>query len=368
MPYLILLLFLALGGCCTIPKPPSPPVPKAVGWGELPGWKTGNVMPAWEAFRKNCAVLKNRPSWISVCDAAASLQNPDAAQAKSFFEQHFQPYRLANADGSDKGLITGYFEPIIRGSTKPSSRYRYPVYGVPGDLISVDLGELYPQLKHMRLRGRLEGQKLVPYYSRKQIDGESSPLKGDEILWADDAIDLFFLQIQGSGKVALDNGETVRIGYADQNGYPYQSIGRILVERGEIPLEKASMAGIKDWARNHPEKLEELLDNNPSYIFFRFLPNTLPDPPGALGIPLTPGRSIAVDARVIPLGAPVYLSTTWPDSEKPLNRLMLAQDTGGAIKGEVRADVYWGSGRAAGELAGKTRQRGRLWILLPVKH
>ena len=365
MPYLILFLLLALGGCCTAPKKPLPAEPKIASWSELPGWKEGNALPAWQSFRKSCNVLEKQASWNSVCIAAESLQDPDISAARIFFEQHFNPYALSNPDGSKEGLITGYFEPVIRGSKKPSSRYRYPVYGVPNDLISVDLGEIYPELKHMRLRGRLEGRKVVPYYSRSQIGGSSVPLKGNEILWTDDAMELFFLQIQGSGKVEMDDGETVRIGYADQNGYPYQSIGRILVMRGEIPLERASMEGIKDWARSHPEKLEELLDENPSYVFFWFLPDTLSGPPGALGIPLTPGRSIAVDSRIIPLGSPVYLSTTWPESAKPLNRLVLAQDTGGAIKGALRADVYWGSGRDAGALAGKTRQRGRLWILLP---
>ena len=362
MRYLIFLLILALGGCATSPEKPA--APEAASWSDLPGWEEGNALPAWQSFRKGCAVLKKQASWRSVCEDAESLQDPDPSSARDFFQRHFTPYVLSNRDGSREGLITGYYEPIIRGSKSPSPLYRYPVYGVPDDLISVDLGEVYPELRHMRLRGRLIGRKIVPYYSRSQID-ENAPLKGDEILWTDDAIDLFFLQIQGSGKVLLEDGKTVRIGYADQNGYPYQSIGKILVARGEIPLDRASMEGIKEWARAHPEKLGALLDQNPSYVFFRFLPDTLSDPPGSLGIPLTPGRSIAVDSRIIPLGSPVYLSTTWPESEKPLNRLMLAQDTGGAIKGEVRADVYWGSGGDAGELAGKMRQRGRLWILLP---
>ncbi len=365
MPYLLLLLLLFFGGCATSPK--APPAPKAVAWSDLPGWGHEDLLPAWRSFSASCAVLKMRPSWTPACMDALAMKNPDESAARAFFEKHFTPYRLFNPDGSGEGLITGYFEPIIRGSLEPSSRYRYPVYGVPKDLITVDLGELYPELRHIHPRGRIEGRKLVPYYSRAQIDGKSAPLKGSEILWTDDAMDLFFLQIQGSGKVVLNDGGTIRIGYADQNGYPYQSIGRILVERGELSLEDASMEGIKAWARSHPEKVEELLDGNPSYVFFKFLPSTLSDPPGSLGVPLSPGISIAVDRRAIPLGAPVYLSSTWPGGEKPLDRLMLAQDTGGAIKGAVRADIYWGSGQDAGVLAGKTRQRGRLWVLLPSK-
>ncbi|MBY0579757.1 MAG: murein transglycosylase A [Burkholderiales bacterium] len=361
-----MLFLLALGGCCTVPKP-AKPVPVAAAWGELPGWKDEAVLPALQSFLKSCPVLKKQPSWVSVCLEAEKIQKPDDAAARAFFETHFTPYRLSAPDGSREGLITGYYEPMVGGSLKSSSRYRYPVYGVPRDLVSVDLGEVYPELKPMRLRGRLEGRKLVPYYSRAQIDSEAMPLRGSEILWVDDAIDLFFLQIQGSGKVALDTGNMVRIGYADQNGYPYQSIGRLLVERGEISLENASMDGIRNWAKNHPEKVAELLGANPSYVFFKFISDTLPNPPGALGVPLTPGLSLAVDPRTIPLGAPVYLSTTWPATSESLDRLMLAQDTGGAIKGGVRADVYWGSGKPAGELAGKMRQRGKLWVLLPTK-
>ncbi|HQT25193.1 MAG TPA: MltA domain-containing protein, partial [Burkholderiales bacterium] len=185
MPYLFFLLFLVLGGCCTVPKPAPRPVPEPVGWSELPGWQKENPLPSLEIFRKSCSILKKRPSWTSACAAAESLDHPDASSARAFFERNFRPYRLVNADGSKEGLITGYFEPIIRGSLKPSSRYRYPVYGVPKDLITVDLGDVYPELRHMRLRGRIEGRKLVPYYSRKEIDSESSPLRGNEILWGD---------------------------------------------------------------------------------------------------------------------------------------------------------------------------------------
>ncbi len=363
MPILALLLLFLFAGCCTVPK--VPPAPRAVSWSDLPGWDKNDLLPSWKSFTRSCSRLKTRSSWSKVCGEAMALENQGEKEVRAFFEEHFTPYALPNSDGSDEGLITGYYEPVIRGSLKPSSRYKYPVYGVPKNLISVDLSELYPELTHMRLRGRVVGNRLVPYYSRAQIAGEPDLLKGDEILWADDAIDLFFLQIQGSGRVMLPDGDMVRIGYADQNGYPYRSIGKVLVERGELSVSQASMEGIKAWGRSHPEKLERLLDENPSYVFFRFLKNSEENPPGSLGVPLSPGISIAVDTRVIPLGSPVYLSTTWPESEKEFDRLMLAQDTGGAIRGKVRADVYWGSGREAGELAGKTRQRGRLWVLLP---
>ena len=178
-------------------------------------------------------------------------------------------------------------------------------------------------------------------------------------------MELFFLQVQGSGRIKLPDGSLARVNYADQNGHPYQSIGRLLVERGELKLEEASMQGIQAWARANPAKLSGLLNSNPSYVFFREVANSHDGPIGALGIPLSPERSLAVDPRSVPLGAPVFLATTRPNSSQPLNRLMLAQDTGGAIKGAVRADLFWGFGRDAGEQAGRMKQSGRMWVLLP---
>jgi membrane-bound lytic murein transglycosylase A len=224
---------------------------------------------------------------------------------------------------------------------------------------------VYPELKNMRLRGRLEGRRVVPYYDRGQIESGKAPVRGREIAWVDDPIDLFFLQIQGSGRIQLEDGKMLRVGFADQNGHPYRSIGRWLVERGELPLEKASMQGIKAWARQNRERLMELLNHNARYVFFRELPGDLPGPLGALGVPLTAERSVAIDPRFIPLGAPVYISTTWPNSTKPLNRLMLAQDTGGAIQGAVRADFFWGYGPDAAREAGRMKQSARMWTLLP---
>ena len=272
---------------------------------------------------------------------------------------------MANPDGTQEGTITGYYEPVLKGSRKQSTAFHVPVYGVPDDLLVVDLGEIYPELKSLRLRGRLEGRRIVPYYPRADIESGKAKMTGREILWMEDPVELFFLQIQGSGKIVLDGAETVRISYADQNGYPYKSVGRLLVERGELTLDQASMQGIKAWSARNPDRLAELLNQNASYVFFREVPVTSDGPPGALGVPLTTARSLAVDPRAVPLGAPVFLSTTMPNSPQPLNRLMAAQDTGGAIKGAVRGDVYWGSGPDAGALAGRMRQNGKLWVLLP---
>lgn len=365
----------ALAGCVTAPKPVAPPEPKPAPeakprlvpdrWPSLPDWQADAVEEAWPALLKSCGVLKPRDGWQPVCDRARSLDPVDRRQVSAYFEQNFTPWRVLNADASETGLVTGYYEPLIRGSRAASARYRHPIYGVPDDLIQIDLGEQYPQLKGLRLRGRLAGRKVVPYYDRNQIDTGVPALSGREIAWTDDALDLFFLQVQGSGRVRLETGEVLRVGYADQNGHPYRSIGKLLVERGDLTLDQASLAGIKAWARKNPAKVRELLDYNASYVFFRELPPGPDGPLGALGIALTAGRSLAIDPRTVPLGAPVFLATTYPDSDRPLARLMLAQDTGGAIKGGVRADFFWGFGEEAGKQAGRMRQQGRMWVLLP---
>lgn len=364
-----------LHGCATLEKPPAPvPLPpgapalQASTWESVSGWEDNDALAGWRAFMQSCDALKKQSAWQLVCATGAASPADDETAARSFFETYFTPYRVANPDGGVQGLITGYYEPLLHGSRKPSARYPYPVYAAPGDLLTIELSTVYPELKNLRLRGRLQGNKVIPYYTRAEIESGATPLKGKELFWVSDAVELFFLQIQGSGRIRLENGETVRIGYAEQNGYPYKSIGKLLVERGELPLEKASMQGIKDWGRQNPDRLPELLNSNASYVFFRELPNHLNGPLGALGVPLTAGRSIAVDPRAIPLGAPVFLATTFPNSEKPLNRLMLAQDTGGAIRGNVRADFFWGFGNDAGKQAGSMKQSGRMWVLLPKEY
>jgi membrane-bound lytic murein transglycosylase A len=228
----------------------------------------------------------------------------------------------------------------------------------------VDLAATTPDVRNMRLRGRIEGRRLIPYFSRAEIDARGTQFPAPVIAWTSDPVELFFLQIQGSGQIRFDNGDRLRVGFADQNGHPYRSMGRYLIDRGELPLEQASMQGIKAWAAANPSKLQEALNSNPSYVFFRELTPT-DGPTGALGVPLTAEYSLAVDRRFVPLGTPVYLATTMPLSEEPLQRLMAAQDTGGAIRGVIRADFYWGTGPDAGALAGRMRQQGSLWLLWP---
>jgi membrane-bound lytic murein transglycosylase A len=375
---------LALAGCETPPpQPPLPPVPpgeappvkppavseagtlRQASWSDLPEWQAEDPGQAWVAFQASCRTLGKPGAWQDICAVAASMSSPDREAARRFFESNFTPYQLLHADGGNEGLITGYYEPQLRGSRRATSRYRFPLYGVPDDLLEVDLAEAYPELKGLRLRGRVDGRRVVPYYDRAQIGQGRAPLAGREIAWVEDPVELFFLQIQGSGRITLDSGETLRVGYADHNGFPYRSIGRHLVERGELPLEKASMQGIQAWARANPDKLTELLNHNARYVFFRELPAGLPGPIGTLGVPLTARRSVAVDPGVVPLGAPVYIATTWPLSSRPLNRLMLAQDTGNAIRGALRADFFWGHGEEAAREAGRMKQPLKMWVLLP---
>jgi membrane-bound lytic murein transglycosylase A len=334
-------------------------------WNALPGWREDDTSNALQAFVKGCDPLAKKPVWQQAC-AAALVTPMDKPSAAAFFVKHFDLFQIISAkDDSPNGLVTGYYEPLLQGSRTPTKRFRYPVYGQPQDLLTIDLSSLYPDLKHRRLRGRIEGNKVVPYMSREDIDNGKEPLKGLEIAWVDDAVDLFFLQIQGSGQIQMENGERMRVGYADQNGHPFRSLGGVLIRRGEMKLENASMQGIKEWARRNPKRIQEFMNTNPSYVFFRELPRELSGPLGSLGVPLTPERSLAVDQRVVPLGAPVFLSTTFPNSPTPLNRMMVAQDTGGAIAGAVRADFYWGFGDDAGQLAGRMKQTGNMWVLLP---
>lgn len=381
------LLLLALGGCASLPqaprgegcapcapcpacpgvepaKPPEKPLQPAA-WSDLPGWPADDLRPAFEAFRTSCLSLEKQASWRPVCADARGLA-VEGADLRAWFEARLRPWQLVNPDGSREGLVTGYYEPVLKGSRAPRKPYVHPVFGPPEDMVTVELADLYPELKHMRLRGRIEGRKLVPYWSRAEWAQQEGRRASDAILWLDDALDFFFMQIQGSGQVLLDDGSRLRLGYADQNGHPYRSIGRWLIDQGELQSGQASMQGIKAWARANPQRVQELMNANPSLVFFRELSAEGSGPPGAMGLPLTPERSIAVDPRSVPLGAPVFLDTTWPDDPRPLRRLMVAQDTGGAIRGVVRADFYWGSGPEAGALAGRMKQTGRMWVLMPL--
>jgi membrane-bound lytic murein transglycosylase A len=348
------------------PKPePAPPLFTPVAFSALPGWERDDLRQAVPAFLSSCVALARKPDWKEACTEARGLDAGDEAAVRQFFETRFQPNLVRAADGADTGLITGYYEPMLRGARKRGGAFQTPLYRVPDDLLTIDLASAYPDLKGMRLRGRLVGKKVVPYSTRAEI--ERADANGKELLWVDDPTDAFFLEVQGSGRVVLDGGETVRVAYADQNGHPYKAIGRWLVEKGEMTAAEATMQSIRAWIAANPGRRQELFNANPSFVFFKEerLPDPKVGPKGALGVPLTPTRSIAVDPAFIPLGAPVYLATTEAGSDVPMQRLVMAQDTGGAIRGAVRADFFYGFGGEAGESAGRMKQRGSLFVLLP---
>ena len=354
-----------------VPTKPAVPISRYErgSWSQLPGWGADNVQEAWPAFLGSCRALRFRAEWVAPCDAAQNLAAGSAASIRSYFEQNFEPYKIVKLNGStreDTGLVTGYFEPLLRGARVASAQYMAPLYSPPPDLLTVDLVSLFPELKGKRVRGRLVGNKVVPYYTRAELPADPV-LRGNEIVWVDSALDALLLEVQGSGRVQLPDGQVIRLQYADQNGQPYHSIGRYLVTQGALTVDQATMPGIRAWLVAHPERLQEVLNANPSVVFFTEAPLGDPNlgPKGAQGIPLTAGRSVAVDPNFVPLGAPLFLATTQPASDLPLQRLVVAQDTGGAINGAPRADYFWGSGPQAAEAAGKMRQQGSLWLLWP---
>lgn len=364
IPTLIFFTIL-LTACVT--RPPEPGIGGEIDWDDLPGWGDDRHAEAWAALRRGCAKMPARDDrWIPVCNTVSTTGPVDDAAARRLFEQLFVPHRVNPSGDAGKGLVTGYYEPLLHGSLRPDARFRYPLYGPPPDLLRIELGELYPELKNRKLRGRLVGNKVLPYYARADIDDANAPLTGHELLWVDDPVALFFLHVQGSGRVRLTDDRYVAVGYADQNGQPYTSIGKLLIERGAIPREEISLFTIRDWLRGNPEQAAALLAENRSYIFFRLRESSDENPVGSLNVPLTPGRSIAVDPTTIPLGSPVWLDTTYPGKDgAALRRLVLAQDTGGAIKGYARADLFWGNGDEAERLAGEMKQDASLYVLLP---
>lgn len=374
-----------LSGCATNECPPCKEAAKpatvqvikplkAANWSDLPGWSNDNALTeATPALLQSCSALGKKAGWQDACDGIRNLSETDRKNPvtlRNYYQKYYKPYQLVQNDGATNGLFTGYYEPLLQGAAQKTDKARYPVYGTPPNLLTIELGDLFPELKGKRVRGRLSGDnKVVPYWTREQIEADPSRMNAKTLAWVDDPIELFFLQIQGSGRIQMPDGNRIRVGYADQNGQPYQGIGNVLIKRGALTADTASMQGIQSWARKNPQSVQDVLNNNPSYVFFRILPtdpkNPDAGPPGALGVPLTPGRSIAIDPRATPLGAPVWLDTTYPNSNKPLQRLVMAQDTGGAIKGAVRADFFWGFGPEAGKQAGGMKQSGQMWVLLP---
>ena len=292
--------------------------------------------------------------------------------ARAFFEGNFELWKVSARDSQsgffiDKGLMTGYFEPILRASRVRHGIYQYPIYGVPDDLITVELDSIHPQLKGLRLRGKLQGRKLVPYDDRKGIASRKDLKKKHVICWADDPVEAFFLQIQGSGRVLLDHGSLLRIGYADQTGHPYRSLGAWLIENAGLTRDEMSMQRIKQWVRDNPQRRQELLNANPNFVFFAERTGYSDDqgPVGAQGVPLTPLASVAVDRRYWKLGVPFVTAASQSMPAMQFVRPVIAQDTGGAIKGVLRFDYFWGLGNEAGNRAGSQKSDVSAWVMVP---
>jgi membrane-bound lytic murein transglycosylase A len=351
----------------------------------LPGWATDRVADSIPPFVSSCEKLLLSPpdeglggagdasrlggkagQWEAVCAAARAVPPRDEPSARDFLRTHFQAYAVIGTDGAE-GLYTGYYEPQVSGARTRGGAYQTPIYSRPGDLIQADLGGFVDDLRGRRIAGRVSNGTLIPYFDRTEIEHGALQGKRAELLYLADPIDAFFLQIQGSGRVILPNGRMARVTYAAQNGRPYVPIGRVLAANGDIPPEQVSMQTIRAWLNAHPDRAADVMDQNPSYVFFRELADSDPTagPPGALGVKLTPGRSIAVDRDFIPLGALVWIDTTDPLDGSALQRMMVAQDLGGAIRGAVRADVFFGWDAQAAERAGKMRQKGKEYVLLP---
>lgn len=365
-----------VAGCAGLvtapPPPPAPPPPGlddradtmparivrersrwvAVSFADLPGWESDRLRELWPALVRGCD--KAAPEWAAFCaDArgiAATVPADDAA-LRRWLEQRLQPYRIEAPDGAVEGLATGYFEPLVEASRLPRGGFRTPLHALPADLAT-----------------------RKPYWTRQQLETlpvAQASLRGREIAWVDDPLDALLLQVQGSGRLRLTEPDgrarLVRVAYAGHNDHPYKSVGRWLIDQGELKAGEASWPAIRDWARRHPRRVSELLWSNPRVVFFREEP--LPDPAvgprGSAGVPLTPGRSIAVDPLSVPYGTPVWLDTTEPLGTTALRRLVMAQDSGSAIVGAVRADYFWGWGDEAEQQAGRMKQPLRMWALWP---
>jgi membrane-bound lytic murein transglycosylase A len=321
----------------------------------LKGFYNDNLNLALEVFQKDCKARRVNKNLKDICKESFSYTS-----GKEFFTKNFTPYKLLNKKNTSKGLITGYYEPIIKGSFTQSDIYKYPVYKTPKNLITVRLSSLYPELKKYTLRGKVVGNKLVPYDTRAELQKNTKHL--EPLLYLTSKTDKFFLEIQGSGKVELPDGKIINLAYSNQNGRKYYPIGRKLIKDGEVKKEDMSLQAIKKWCEKNPDKIDELFNLNQSTVFFYISKRNAT---GSLGVELVAKRNIAVDRSFIPLGFPVFLNTTNPISKEAINSLVVAADTGGAIKGDVRADFFWGNGDEAELGAGKMAEAGELTVLIP---
>jgi len=353
---------------------------------KVEGWKIDNQLRTIDAFKNSCARILKKDSamefgvggfagltkdWQDICTKLEVEDFKSISEARKFFENNFNVYELWGANGR-KGLFTGYYEPTLKGSLTKTEKYNIPIYSRPDSMINADLGLFSEDLKGKTITGRVEGKNFIPYYKRFDIEQGSLADENIEIVWVDNPVDAFFLHIQGSGRVELESGEVLRVGYSAQNGYAYTAIGKKLVDTGAIKKEKVSMQSIRKWLEENPDKAADIMNVNESYVFFKILDIQGEGPLGAEGVSLTPKRSLAVDRKKIPYGVPVWIDAEMPSEEileeensTRIRSLLVAQDTGGAIKGVVRGDFFWGAGADAAYNAGLMKSKGKAWLLLP---
>jgi membrane-bound lytic murein transglycosylase A len=322
-----------------------PPINYQTQWKHIDGWASDNITQVWQAWLKNCGKIQNKAEWYGVCQKAYAIDAKDMQKQREYFETYFAPKELNMTDGINR--ITGYYQPVLQGSRVAQGKYIYPIYAYPSTW---------------------KINKPSPMPTRAQLS-QMNMLKGFELLYLDNPIDAAFLQVQGSGQIILNDGELVRVSYAGNNEHTFKSFAQWLVDKKYMTRAQASIAGIKSWAMANPQLVNDMLNSNPRFIFFtetkiNSADNNTGGAIGALGLALTPERSIAVDPNYIPLGAPVFLVTAHPNGGY-IKHLVMAQDTGNAIKGSIRADFFWGSGEQAGVWAGKTNYSGKMWLLMP---
>jgi membrane-bound lytic murein transglycosylase A len=383
-------ILFALAGCVVPPKGTvnasgAGMTLTPVAFTALPGWSSAQPAGALAAFVTSCQRIQylppdqslggsgtaatlggNAAAWSTVCSAARGTPLADDAAARAFFLAQFQPYLVAES-GNSAARFTGYYEPEVAGSTTQTDAFQTPLLGLPPDLVSFDLGGFEPSLAGKTVVGRIAGDAVVPYYDRFQIDNGALDGQQLAIAWVADPVDAFFLQVEGSGRIDLPNGDTMRVVYAGKNGRPYVPIGRVMVEQKLLPPDGVSEQSIRAWLEAHPDRARAIMERNPSYVFFKTAPELPSDsgPPGALGVSLTPGRSIAVDRKYLPLGAPVWVDTTDPTTHAAYQRLMVAQDLGAAIQGPLHVDIFFGTGATASIPAGAMNAGGKVYVLLP---
>lgn len=340
---------------------------------QLKGWNADNFAEVIPVFAKNCkkisslkgefiynsAIKIKTADYKKICRNFADKNISDGKRMKKFIESEFVPYAVMN-EKNPLGKFTSYYEATINASFEKSAKYRYPVYGKPQDLVEINLHEFDKTLPNLRLVGRVESGKFIPYFKRKEI--EKNGVNAPVLMWGDDLVDIHFMQIQGSAIAVMDDGSEIRIGFADSNGRKFKGIGSILLEKGLLKPGETSMPKIREWLRKHPQRAAEELAENERFIFQRLVESD--GPVGALGVSLTAGRSMAVDNRYVPLGAMLWLDTVDPDNDK-IEKIVFAQDIGSAIKGVVRGDYFWGHGEEALQEAGRMNSQGRYYLLAP---